>query len=68
LPTFSFRFLVVLGIHLFGELQNNLAISCLLIFTIIGAVVSYFRMNKRGEDFAKSIYNHFWCYFQNKNN
>jgi len=47
----------------FGELQNNLAISGLLIFAIIGAAVSYFRTKKRGEDFAKSIYNLFLVQF-----
>jgi hypothetical protein len=63
LTTFTLLFLFELGILLFGEPQGKSVICGVLIFTIIGAVVSYFRTKKRGEDFAKSIYDLFLIRF-----
>ena len=63
LTTFTLLFLFDLGVLLFGEPQKKSVICGVLIFTIIGAVVSYFRTKKRGEDFAKSIYDLFLVRF-----
>ncbi|MBW2063565.1 MAG: hypothetical protein JRJ03_01405 [Deltaproteobacteria bacterium] len=63
LTTFTLLFLTELGLLLFGEPQKKSLVCSVLIFTIIGAVVSYFRTKKRGEDFAKSIYDLFLVRF-----
>jgi hypothetical protein len=59
LTTFTLLFLFDLGVLLFAKPQKKSAICGVLVFTIVGAVVSYFRTKKRGEDFAKSIYDLF---------
>jgi len=59
LTTFSLIFLFDLGILFFGGLQKKSLLYVLLAFSLVGAVVSYFRTKKRGEDFAKSIYDLF---------
>jgi len=63
LTTFTLLFLTELGLLLFGEPQKKSLVCGVLIFTIIGTVVSYFRTKKRGEDFAKSIYDLFLVRF-----
>ncbi|MFZ5517394.1 MAG: hypothetical protein ACOY90_12185 [Candidatus Zhuqueibacterota bacterium] len=63
LTTFTFLFLFDLGVFLFTEPQRKSVILSVLIFTIIGVVVSYFRTKKRGEDFARSIYDLFLVRF-----
>ncbi len=63
LTTFTLLFFFDLGVLLFGEPQNKSVIFGVLVFAIIGAVVSYFRTKKRGEDFAKSIYDLFLVQF-----
>jgi hypothetical protein len=63
LTTFILLFLFDLSVLLFGEPQKKSVICGVLIFAIIGAVVSYFRTKKRGEDFAKSIYDLFLVRF-----
>ena len=63
LTTFTLLLLFDLGVLLFGEPQKKSIIYGVLIFAIIGAVVSYFRTKKRGEDFAKSIYDLFLVRF-----
>jgi hypothetical protein len=63
LTAFTFLFLFALGVLLFAEPQKKSVIFGVLIFTFIGAVVSYFRTKKRGEDFAKSIYDLFLVRF-----
>ena len=63
LTTFTLLFLTELGLLLFGEPQKKSLVCSVLIFTIIGAVVSYFRTKKRGEDFVKSIYDLFLVRF-----
>jgi hypothetical protein len=63
LTTFTLLFLFDLGVLLFGEPQKKSVICGILVFAIIGAVVSYFRAKKRGEDFAKSIYDLFLVRF-----
>ncbi len=63
LTTFSLLFLFALGVLFFGKPQKNSVVCSVLVFTIIGAVVSYFRTKKRGEDFAKSIYDLFLVRF-----
>jgi hypothetical protein len=63
LTTFSLLFLSDLGVLLFSTPQKKSIIYGVLIFTTIGAVVSYFRAKKRGEDFAKSIYDLFLVQF-----
>jgi len=63
LTTFSLIFLLDLGILLFGGPQKQSLLYGLLAFSLVGAVVSYFRTKKRGEDFAKSIYDLFLVRF-----
>ena len=63
LTTFTLLFLFDLGVLLFGEPHKKSVIFGVLILAIIGAVVSYFRTKKRGEDFAKSIYDLFLVRF-----
>ena len=63
LTTFTLLFLFGLGVLLFAEPQRKSVICGVLISTIIGVVVSYFRTKKRGEDFAKSIYDLFLVRF-----
>jgi hypothetical protein len=63
LTTFTLLFLIELGLLLSGEPQEKSVVCSVLIFTIIGAVVSYFRTKKRGEDFVKSIYDLFLVRF-----
>ena len=63
LTTFTFLFLSGLAVFLFSEPQKKSVICGVLVFTAIGAVVSYFRTKKRGEDFAKSIYDLFLVQF-----
>jgi len=63
LTTFTLLFLSGLGVLLLSTPQKKSAIYGVLIFTIIGAVVSYYRTRKRGEDFAKSIYDLFLVRF-----
>jgi len=63
LTTFSLLFLSDLGVLFFSTPQKKSVIYGVLIFTTIGAVVSYYRARKRGEDFAKSIYDLFLVRF-----
>ena len=63
LTTFILLFFFDLGVLLFGEPQNKSVIYGVLVFAVIGVVVSYFRTKKRGEDFAKSIYDLFLVRF-----
>ena len=63
LTTFTLLFVFELVVLLFGKPQKKSVVCGVLIFTIIGAVVSYFRTKKRGEDFAKSIYDLFLVRF-----
>jgi|SRR6056297_3115473 len=63
LTTFTLLFLFALSVLLFTENQRESIIFGVLVFTIIGAIVSYFRTKKRGEDFAKSIYDLFLVRF-----
>jgi len=63
LTTFTLLFLVELGVLLFAEPQKQSVICGVLIFSIIGALVSYFRTKKRSEDFARSIYDLFLVRF-----
>ena len=63
LTTFTLLSLFDLAVLLFSEPQKKTIICGILVFTAIGAVVSYFRTKKRGEDFAKSIYDLFLVRF-----
>lgn len=57
----SFCLLLLLGIVIFIASKSGAGgkAFALLSFSFIGAVISYFRAKKRGEDFAKSIYDLF---------
>ena len=45
--------------------RNSVALfQCVLVFLVLSAVISYFRMKKRGEDFAKSIYDLFYSFYR----
>jgi hypothetical protein len=63
LTSFTLIFLFELGFLLFGQQQKKVIVYEILVFTVIGAVVSYFRTKKRGEDFTKSIYDLFLVRF-----
>ena len=63
LTTFTLLFIIELGFLLSGKPQKKSLVCGVLIFSIIGAVVSYFRTKKRGEDFVKSIYDLFLVRF-----
>ena len=57
----SFCLLLLLGILILITTKLNAGgkAFALLSFSFVGAVISYFRAKKRGEDFAKSIYDLF---------
>ncbi len=57
----SFCLLLLLGILILitSKLNAGGKAFALLSFSFIGAIISYFRAKKRGEDFAKSIYDLF---------
>jgi hypothetical protein len=38
--------------------------QCILVFLILASIISYLRMKKRGEDFAKSIYDLFYTFYR----
>ena len=59
LTSFSVLFIICLLILFFGNLSNKALVLYLAIFFLIGTIVSYFRTKKRGEDFAKSVYDLF---------
>lgn len=63
LTTFSIIFFLSLGILVFGKPSNYIIIYTLLTFSFIGTIISYFRVKKRGEDFAKSIYDLFLVHY-----
>jgi F0F1-type ATP synthase assembly protein I len=70
LLTFSLSLLIVYGSALlwkWNEIaqRNSLGLfECVLSFLVLASVVSYFRMKKRGEDFAKSIYGLFYAFYR----
>jgi hypothetical protein len=50
-----------------GEVQQKQAtglFECILALLIAATTVSYFSMKKRGEDFAKSIYDLFYTFYR----
>lgn len=57
----SFCLLLLLGIVIFIASKSGASgkAFALLSFSFVGAIISYFRAKKRGEDFAKSIYDLF---------
>lgn len=57
----SFCLLLLLGILILitSKLNAGGKAFALLSFSFVGAIISYFRAKKRGEDFAKSIYDLF---------
>lgn len=63
LTTFSFLFIIEIVVLIFSESHKNCVVCSILILSIIGAFVSYFRTKKRGEDFTKSIYDLFLVRF-----
>jgi hypothetical protein len=63
LTTFTLLFLINIGFLIFGCPKNGTLSLGILVFSFVGAVVSYFRTKKRGEDFAKSIYDLFLVRF-----
>lgn len=63
LTTFSLLVLFGVGVLFIDKPQNSTSIWCFMIIALVGAIVSYFRAQKRGEDFAKSIYDLFLVKF-----
>ncbi len=63
LTTFSILLLLDIPMLIFVKNQENAIFYSILIFSFIGAIVSYFRTKKRGEDFVKSIYDLFLTHF-----
>ncbi len=66
LTTFILLFFVELYALLIDKQQNKAVIYSVLILSIIGIIVSYFRAKQRGEDFAKSIYDLFLVRFSER--
>lgn len=66
LTTFFLLLFCDLCVLIFGEPKEQSIVYVLLIFSIIGIIISYFRTKKRGEDFAKSIYDLFLVQFSEK--
>ncbi len=67
LTSFSVLFIICLLILFFGNPNNKALVLYLISFLSIGAIVSYFRTKKRGEDFAKSVFDLFLTnYCENK--
>lgn len=66
LTTFILLFFIEVGFILVGVQQNKYFACGVLIFTIIGALVSYFRTKKKGEDFVRSIYDLFLVLYSEK--
>jgi len=68
--TFALALLAVFGSTLalkWKEIlqRDSLALfQAILLFLILASVISYFRMQKRGEDFAKSIYDLFFAFYR----
>jgi len=63
LTSFSVVFIICLFILFFGNPDNKTLILYLSIFFLIGTIVSYFRTKKRGEDFARSVYDLFLAHY-----
>ena len=63
LTTFIVLFLLAIAILIFSKNIESNTIYILLIFSFIGTIISYFRTTKRGQDFAKSIYDLFLVQF-----
>jgi hypothetical protein len=57
----TFCLLLILGIVILiaSKPRGSGKVIAILFFSLVGAIVSYFRVKKRGEDFAKSIYDLF---------
>lgn len=66
LTTFIMLLLIEISLFISCEPQKMSIVCYVMIFSTVGAVVSYFRMKKRGEDFAKSIYDLFLVRFSEK--
>lgn len=66
LTSFSLLFLLDVGILILGGSPAKPSLYGLLFFSFIGAVVAYFRTKKRGQDFAKSIYDLFLVRFSDQ--
>jgi len=70
LLTFSLTLLIVYGSALlwkWNEIAQRYSLGlfeCVLLFLVLASVISYFRMKKRGEDFAKSIYDLFYAFYR----
>jgi len=70
LLTFSLMLLAVFGIVLswkWNEITQRSSVGLfqtVMVFLLLSAVISYFRMKKRGEDFANSIYDLFYAFYR----
>jgi len=63
LTTFTLLFLINAGLLISGGPKNRTLSLGILVFSFVGTLVSYFRTKKRGEDFAKAIYDLFLVRF-----
>ena len=70
LLTFALMLLVVFSISFWQGWKeivqrNSVGVfQSVIAFLVISAVISYFRMKKRGEDFAKSVYDLFYGFYR----
>ena len=47
------------------ERRNSMGLFlCVLVFLALASVISYFRMKKRGEGFAKSVHDLFYTFYR----
>lgn len=63
LTTFTLLFLINVGLLISGGPKSRTLSLGILVFSFVGSLVSYFRTKKRGEDFAKAIYDLFLVRF-----
>ena len=68
--TFTLMLVIIFGSTLvwkWKEISQSGSVGlfqCVLLFLVLASVISYFRMKKRGEDFAKSIYDLFYAFYR----
>jgi hypothetical protein len=66
LTSFSLLFIACVILLICGDLTNKEVVIYVEAFFLIGILVSYFRTKKRGQDFAKSIYDLFITHYSNE--
>jgi len=63
LTTFIILFVLALVFLFFRNTQEHSILYSIIIFSFVGAIISYYRAKKRGEDFVRSIYDLYITHF-----